>query len=484
MTRTSSRAVRAAVLDAGSWVGWDTPIDLSQADDDYVRRLRRAAERAGTDESVVTGEGRISGRRIALVVSEFDFMAGSVGIAAADRLCAAIRRATRERLPLLASTASGGTRMSEGTPAFLRMIDVTRAIVDHRAAGLLYLVHLRHPTTGGVLASWGSLGHVSLAEPGALIGLIGPKVFEHLAGRPFPPDVQVAEKLRDHGVIDHVVTPGGLRHVAAALMELLGDRIRPPTFACSQPQRSSGATSVWAAVEATRAPDRISLSDLMARCDDVIRLDGMDAGANTSSVVVAFARMNGMSCVVVGQDRRAQTAGHLLGPAAMRIARRGMTLAQSLGLPLVTVVDTPGAELSAPAENGGLAREVANCLASLSALTVPSVSVLLGQGGGAGALALLAANRTVAAEQSWLAPLPLEGASAIEYGDVTHAPDMARRQHIGVEALRREGRVHVVVPERRGKPVDDLAIAILAAVRSQLDELRSTCARPILDSGR
>ena len=135
---------------------------------------------------MLTGRGQVRGRPVAVVVNEFRFLAGSIGRAAADRITAAVRRATAEGLPLLASTASGGTRMQEGTPAFVRMVEISRALMDHRAAGLPYLVHLRHPTTGGVYASWGSLGHVTVAEPGALVGFLGPKVYAGLNGAAVP----------------------------------------------------------------------------------------------------------------------------------------------------------------------------------------------------------------------------------------------------------------------------------------------------------
>ena len=159
-----------------------------------------------SDESILTGRARINGRAVAFIVNEFGFLAGSIGRAAAERIVAAIQRATDEGLPLLASSSSGGTRMQEGTPAFVKMIDISRAVMQHRQAGLPYLAYLRHPTTGGVFASWGSLAHVTVAEPGALVGFLGPKVYELLNGRPFPPGVQQSENLVAHGIIDGVLT--------------------------------------------------------------------------------------------------------------------------------------------------------------------------------------------------------------------------------------------------------------------------------------
>ncbi len=140
-----------------------------------------------------------------MVACEFDFLAGSIGVAAAERITAAVERATAERLPLLASPSSGGTRMQEGTVAFLQMVKIAAAVELHKRAHLPYLVYLRHPTTGGVFASWGSLGHVTAAEPGALVGFLGPRVYEHLYGEPFPSGIQTAENLHRHGVIDGVV---------------------------------------------------------------------------------------------------------------------------------------------------------------------------------------------------------------------------------------------------------------------------------------
>jgi acetyl-CoA carboxylase carboxyl transferase subunit beta len=137
-----------------------------------------------------------------------------------------------------------------------------------------------------------------------------------------------------------------------------------------------------------------------------------------------------------------------LGPAALRTARRGMRLAQELRLPLVCVIDTAGADLSAAAEEGALAGEIARCLAKMVELTVPTVSILLGEGTGGGALALLPSRRVIAASNAWLAPLPPEGASAIMHGSSDFAPQMARRQRVRAVDLLADGTVHAVVPEQ------------------------------------
>ena len=209
MSRITTDQLRDAVLDEGSFVSWDSAAAGGAGQRVLRRELADAREATGLDEAVLTGEGRIFGRRVAVVVCEFSFLGGSIGVAAAERITAAVQRATAERLPLLASPSSGGTRMQEGTVAFLQMVKIAAAVRLHKQAHLPYLVYLRNPTTGGVFASWGSLGHVTVAEPGALIGFLGPRVYEQLYGEPFPSGVQTAENLQRHGVIDGVVALDG-----------------------------------------------------------------------------------------------------------------------------------------------------------------------------------------------------------------------------------------------------------------------------------
>jgi len=168
---------------------------------------------------------------------------------------------------------------------------------------------------------------------------------------------------------------------------------------------------------------------------DVLPLNGTGEGESDPSLLLALARFGGAPRVLLGQDRARQTLSDPLGPAALRTARRGMRLAQELNLPLFTVIDTAGAALSPEAEEGGLAGEIARCLAELIAMRAPTVSVLLGQGSGGAALALLPADRVIAAQHGWLSPLPPEGASAIVHRTSDKAPQMAAEFCVRVGAV-------------------------------------------------
>jgi acyl-CoA carboxylase subunit beta len=492
-----SRELIEAAIDPGSWRSWDEPVVVLPEDPDYRAELLRAREATGLDESVVSGEGRVRGRRVAVVACEFAFLAGSIGVAAGERLVRAVERATRERLPLLASPASGGTRMQEGAIAFLQMVKVAAAITDHKAAGLPYLVYLRHPTTGGVLASWGSLGHVTAAEPGALIGFLGPRVHHALYGEKFPEGVQVAENLLANGIVDAVLPWDQLGRTAAAALDVLCGE----PYARSRPRRPSGeprpaeeprptgepgaaptrdVPEADESIRRSRREDRPRLRELLdSAAQGVIPLSGTGAGERDPALMLALARFGTMPCVVLGHDRGR------LGPAGLREARRGMRIAAELNLPLVSVIDTGGAALSREAEEGGLAGEIARCLADLVTLPAPTLCLLLGQGAGGGALALVPADRVVAARHAWLSPLPPEGASAILYRTTEHAAQVARRQGVRSADLLANRIVDRIVeedPDAADRPADFLSRlggvleVELAALRGQ-DPARRVAAR-------
>ncbi|WP_239372348.1 carboxyl transferase domain-containing protein [Frankia sp. Cj5] len=468
------------LLDAGSWSCWDTAPARPAIGAAYRRDLSRAAERSGADESIRTGAGRVAGHRVAIVASEYGFLGGSVGVVAAERATAAIERATAEERILLALPASGGTRMQEGTPAFLRMLTISGAIAEHRAASLPYLVYLRHPTTGGVLASWASLGHVTFAEPGALVGFLGPRVVEALTGTTFAAGTQSPRELRRAGALDALVAPADLREAVRRVLTVVtadrglatvrGGVGKPPARVAA-----AAARDPWASVLATRAPDRPGLREfLAASTSDLTSLGASELGHGPdvpgTPIVTALALLRGAPCVVIGQDRTAQRH-RPIGVRDLHAARQAVQRAADLRLPVVTVIDTPGAELSPEAERDGLATTIAHCLAALMSAPVPTVSVLLGQGTGGAALALLPTDVAVAAEDAWLAPLPPEGASVIMHRTVDRAAGLAREMFITADDLRRLGIVDLILPGPDAPGGADLGTRISVDVRGRMTDI-------------
>jgi acetyl-CoA carboxylase carboxyl transferase subunit beta len=478
----------ALVVDEGSVEVWDDDVvsgdPLAFADvRPYRERLEEAAERTGMRESVLTGRATVAGRPVALVAAEFGFLGGSIGVATGERIARAFERALEERLPLVALPASGGSRMQEGTLALVQMAKLAAAARALRDGGLPYVVCLTDPTTGGVLASWGSLGTVTFALPDARLGFAGPRVVELLTGAPLPDGVQTAESLLAHGHLDAVVPPHELRRAVASVLavtppgrDLCHSAVAHRQLDDKGPARAAGgARNAWESLRFARDRARPGVSELLAaHATDVTELRGDRAGhPDDPGCLLALARFAGRSVVVVGQRRRADGSPPALGPAGYRKARRGMALAAELRLPLVTVVDTPGAELSAAAEHGGVAGEIARCLAEMAALPVPTVALLVGEGGSGGALALLVADRVVCVEHASLGVIAPEGASAILYRDLDHAPELAATQGGASWQLAEAGIADAVVPEP--VPAHEQPAAFLdrlaAVAAEQLDAL-------------
>jgi acetyl-CoA carboxylase carboxyl transferase subunit beta len=325
------------------------------------------------------------------------------------------------------------------------MVAISAAIARHKSAGLPYLVYLRNPTTGGVMSSWGSLGHLTVAEPGALLGFLGPRAFEAITGSVLDSSVQVAENLYRHGLIDAVVPPKTLPRIVALALDVLvpaASDSAEEEIVIQSPQTASRVVAL------SRDPGRPGLRSVLEfAAKDVLLLNGTGHGETDHGVLLALARFGHASCVVVGHDRRIGRAGTAFGPAGLRQMHRGIALAGELGLPLVTMIDTVGAELSKDSEESGLATEIAQSLAQLVQVPCPTISVILGQGVGGGALAFLPADLVLVARNGWLAPLPPEGAAAILWHDAARAPEMAARMGITSTDLQAHGIADTIIPE-------------------------------------
>jgi acetyl-CoA carboxylase carboxyl transferase subunit beta len=487
----------ALVADVGSFEQWDAdvvsddPLAFSDTKP-YRERLAAAQEATGLGEAVLTGRALLEGRPFVVIAGEFGFLGGSVGVATAERIARAFERAVEQRLPVVALTASGGSRMQEGTLAVMGMAKLAAAAGRLRSAGLPYVVCLTHPTTGGVLASWGSLGTVTFALPDALVGFAGPRVVELLTGRPLSPRVQRSETLLAQGLIDDVAPADSLRAAVVRVLAVTAWRSAPVssesgTSAVGNEGEGADASArlapaehrdAWASLQHVRdrrRPGAGAVLDALSEDVTVLR-GGRDGHPDDPACFAALARLAGFPAVVVAQRRRGDGTPAVMNPAGYRKARRAMALAAELQLPLVTIVDTPGAELSEDAERGGLAGQIAGCLADMAALSVPTLAVLLGEGGSGGALALLAADRVLAAEHASLGVIAPEGASAILYRDVDHAAELAATQGGASWQLQAAGIADALIPEPRPahEEPDAFVARVGAALSSELASLTAT----------
>ncbi len=368
--------------------------------------------------------------------------------------------------------------MQEGAPAFVQMVAIAAALAEHRAAGLPYLVHLCGPTTGGVLATLGSAGDITSAEPGAMVGFLGPRAFTAITGQVFPDGIQTAENLLSRGLIDAIVPWDELRDRWATILRLWADRVvavpaadpevghgsKPSASRPSVPGGPESAAQLWEYVEVSRRADRIDSEQfLTAHVSDMVVLPGTMRGELAQGALVALGRLDGIPVVVAATtDRR---SGEPLTVGGLRTIRRGIALAQQWGLPIVTLVDTLGAQLSVEGEQSGIAGEISRLMLDLVSARTPTVALLLGAGTGGAALALLATDRIVAGSHTWVSPLAPEGAAAIRHGGTHDPAQIAWDQRIGAHALAELGFIDRVVRESDPGWVSAAADEVVASLR-------------------
>jgi acetyl-CoA carboxylase carboxyl transferase beta subunit len=450
-----------------------------------------ARTRTGANESVTVRTGALRGTDLLLVAVawDFGFLGGSMGSAAGARIAAAYDAATAARLPIVLLTATGGARMQEGMASLVQMASTTAAQAAHADAGLLQIAVLRHPTTGGVFASHANLADLIIAEPGATIGFAGPRVSAAMTGGPLPSGSHTATGAHAAGLVDAVVErPGIVRYLAAVLLWSTGvreDRAVQPawvsgvvvdSFPSLPPPQPPG--DAWAEVQRARATDRARAPQLLdtERVDVAATIRGDRAGGVDLAVKVVLAWWDTRSVVIIAMD----PAGGSIGPAGYRTAWRALTIADRIGVPVVTIIDTPGADASAAAEAGGIAHHIAATTARLLAVRAPVVSLVLGEGGSGGALALAVADRLLLLEHATFSVIAPEGAAAILHRDPSRAAEVAELLDPTAARLESLGIADEVVPEPPGAEM----VTAVEAVARHLGALASVDPRALAASRR
>ena len=409
MTRLGAHDVIALLADPASWQSWDRPPTQVTADSKYAEDLACARAKTGLDEAVITGVATIRGRRIAMLVCDFGFLGGSIGIAASDRLARPFGGPPLRNCRCSRYRPLGEPACRKGPPHSCKWSrsPPPSSPTSRRTCRIWFICATPPPVACSPRgARWDTSPSPNPAPWSVFSGLACTK--RSTATR-FPP---VCRPRKTSTLADS--------STRSLLLHELGDMVdRALTIITRSPHTTSLPRPVntpspdipaWQSVTASRRPERPGVRELLHHAaTDVLTLNGTGQGENDPGLLLALARFGDMPCVLLGQDRHSQTAQAPLGPGALRQARRGMRLAADLDLPLVTVIDTAGAALSREAEERGLAGEIARCIADMVALEVPTVSVLLGQGTGGGALALVPADRILAAQHGWLSPLPPRG---------------------------------------------------------------------------
>ncbi|HKX17772.1 MAG TPA: acetyl-CoA carboxylase carboxyltransferase subunit alpha/beta, partial [bacterium] len=446
----------------------------------YRARLIEARRQTGLREAVTTGLCRIGGRSVVLIVFDFEFLGGTMGSVVGEKLANAFWHGTRRRIPVVSVAASGGARMQEGMLSLMQMAKVAAAAARHDRDGLAFISILTDPTFGGVTASFATLGDVILAEPGAQIGFVGPRVIEQTTGASLPPDSHRAETLFRNGLVDLILPRETLRATVSYLVGHLARGAVPRARIGGAPATArGGGLAAWEEVQLARHIARPTALDYITHMTaNFIELHGDRQGGDDPAVVGGLAEFDGQTIMIIGQERGgtldAQAERHrgMAGPGGYRKALRLARLAAKYHMPVVTLVDTPGADLSYEAERRGIALALAESLAVLAALPTPIVAVIIGEGGSGGALAMGVGDRVLMLEHAIYSVISPEGASAILYRDVAQAQHLSTALKITARDLKRLGVIDEIVPEPPGgahldhaAAAAELAVHLAAALR-------------------
>ena len=456
------------VADKGSFTEWCTGLANSNPLDypEYEEKIAQVQAKTHLEEAVRIGEAKIDGQRVVLGVCDARFLMGSMGHVVGEKITQSFERATQERLPVILFCCSGGARMQEGIISLMQMAKTSAAIKRHSEAGLLYIPVLTDPTTGGVTASFAMLGDIILAEPGALIGFAGPRVIAQTIGQKLPEGFQRSEFLVEHGIIDGIVRRENLKQTLSNLVKLHQRnkgycqflRISLPEEnkeeKKSRKRKKEKEMTAWEKVEAARDSKRLTSLDYIETIfDSFMELHGDRAFRDDGAVVGGLAVLDGQPVTVIGVQKGRNTKDNITrnfgmpSPEGYRKALRLMKQAEKFNRPVICFIDTPGAFCGIEAEERGQGEAIARNLLEMSDLKVPILSIVIGEGGSGGALALGVANEVWMMENATYSILSPEGFASILWKDSKKAKEAAEVMKITAKDLLELGVVEQVIPE-------------------------------------
>lgn len=474
--RVHARRRIEMVTDEGSFEEWDSDLQGGNPLEykGYEEKLEKLQEKTGLSEAVITGKAKIDGRETAIGVCDGRFLMASMGEAVGEKIARAVERATEERLPVILFACSGGARMQEGIVSLMQMAKTSAALKHHSDAGLLYISILTDPTTGGVTASFAMLGDVILAEPKALIGFAGPRVIEQTIGQKLPEGFQRAEFLLEHGFLDAIVERPQMKAVLSKILAL-HENGKGTDFnrkECAQDLVTDGRKeeklTAWQRVELSRRKDRPVGSDYIdALFTDFVEFHGDRYFADDKAIIGGVARFHGMPVTVIAQAKGRNTKENIernFGmpkPEGYRKALRLMKQAEKFARPVICLVDTPGAFCGLEAEERGQGEAIARNIYEMSGLKVPVVSIIIGEGGSGGALAMATADEVWMLENSIYSILSPEGFASILWKDSSKAKEAAEVMKLTAENLKSQGIVERVFAEPQTYTVQNMDSVIM-----------------------
>ena len=494
------------LTEADSFEEWDTGLSTENPLHmiGYPDKIKALQDKTKLDEAVITGKARIGENEVALMVMDGRFLMASMGEVVGEKIARGVERATKEKLPVIIFTCSGGARMQEGMTSLMQMAKTSAALKRHSDAGLLYITVLTDPTTGGVTASFAMLGDIILAEPKALIGFAGPRVIEQTIHKKLPKGFQRSEFLLKHGFIDKIVerkdmktvleqiltmhrlttkhsgivkntgvvseiktdlntvNPSSKREDVQAVSNKNAGKSRKQKLSLAQKKRA-GEKTAWERVVTSREKDRPVGEDyIYGLFEEFIEFHGDRNFGDDAAICGGIAYFQGKPVTVIAQMKGKSTAENIARnfgmpePEGYRKALRLMKQAEKFHRPIICFVDTPGAFCGMEAEERGQGEAIARNLYEMSALKTPILSVLIGEGGSGGALAMAVADEVWILENAVYSILSPEGYAAILWKDGSQAARAAKAMKLTSYDLYKAGFVEKIIPEPEVYTLDSI----------------------------
>ena len=447
-------------VDEDSFEEWEKDMDFVNPLEfkGYEEKVKSLKEKTGLSEAVVTGKASIEGNPAVIAVCDGRFLMASMGQVVGEKITRAVERATKEQLPVIIFACSGGARMQEGIVSLMQMAKTAAALKRHSDAGLLYVSVLTDPTTGGVTASFAMLGDVILAEPKALIGFAGPRVIEQTIGEKLPKGFQRSEFLLEHGFIDRIVERKEMRTVLGNILQMhhtaQNPVIQKPVQTVEKERQSVQEKDAWERVTISRKNDRpVGQDYIRILFSDFLEFHGDRCYGDDTAIIGGIARFAGIPVTVIAQAKGKSTkenVAHHFGmpsPEGYRKALRLMKQAEKFKRPILLFVDTPGAFCGIEAEERGQGEAIARNLFEMSSMKVPVLSVVIGEGGSGGALALAVADEVWMLENAIYSVLSPEGFASILWKDSKRASEAAEVMKLTAADLKKLGVIEAVIAE-------------------------------------
>jgi acetyl-CoA carboxylase carboxyl transferase alpha subunit/acetyl-CoA carboxylase carboxyl transferase beta subunit len=422
----------------------------------YKNLFTQDQTRTGLTEAAVTGVCAIGDTEAMLIVLDFGFMGGTMGSVVGEKISMAFENAARRGIPAVAVVSGGGVRIQEGVLSLMQMAKTVTAANRLRDEEVPFVVVLANPSTGQAYASFANLADVILAEPGSLIGLSPLRTLREVSKMPLPLDAHTAEAHVGHGLLDNVVDRENLQPRIASLLEILTahkhGKSNHKNLIKSEPIKCE-AVEPWEAVTAARNSERPqAIAYFRSMMDPFIELRGDRLNSDDRSIVAGLGFMDGQPMAVIGQQRRPLVEGerYHVFPDGLRKAQRVIDLASRFKLPLVTLIDTQGADPGLEAEEQGIGNAIAKTLSSMLTVPTPMVSVVIGEGGSEGALALSLSDRILIQQYAVYSPMSVNHTLGAAHHDYRLDREAAEALMLTAHDCLELGIADEIVPEPEG----------------------------------